>query len=238
MVPGHRGHDALAEHGQGTRSGTARARLSPGEALRPQPGWRRQAEPLGLWSWPRKGRRLLQHIPVPTFHSHQQDEVTPAATTHPLGPVAPDGAEQSSVGTSASPEPKALLESPAQGCHGQGMGTEGGQQDCTPHPRHILWGQNPSPCIPERGRRRCRGTAGQSHPGPRQLLPSEGNHRAAGSQQGTGCGGAQAPLSPAAHPNPMGQGSHPVAIWDKNTKIRESSGAFALAAARSPAQVS
>lgn len=97
---------------------------------------------------------------------------------------------------------------------------------------------HPSPCIPERGRRQRRGTAGQSHPGPRQLLPSEGNHRAAGSQQGTGCGGAQAPLSPAAHPNPMGQGSHPVAIWDKNTKIRESSGAFALAAARSPAQVS
>lgn len=147
-VSGHREHDALAEHGQGTRSGTARARLSPGEALWPQPGWRRQAEPLGLWSWPRKGRRLLRHIPVPTFHSHQQDEVTPAATTHPLGPVAPDGAEQSSVGTSASPEPKALLESPAQGCHGQGTGMEGGQQDCTPHPRHILWGQNPAPCIP------------------------------------------------------------------------------------------
>lgn len=37
---------------------------------------------------------------------------------------------------------------------------------------------------------------------------------------------------------PMGQGSHPVTIWDKNTKIHESSGAFALAAARSPAQVS
>lgn len=135
-------------HGVAQLGTQGMARLSPGEALRPQPGWRRQAEPLGVWSWPRKGRRLLRHIPVPTFHSHQQDEVTPAATTHPLGPVAPDGAEQSSAGTSASPDPKVLLESPAQGCYGQGTGMEGGQQDCTPHPRHILWGQNPAPCIP------------------------------------------------------------------------------------------
>lgn len=206
--------------------------MPPGEALWPQLGWRRHAEPLGMWSWHGKGRRLLRHIPVPTFHLHQQDEVTPAATTHPLGPVAPDGAEHSAAGTSASPAPKAVPESPAQGCRGQGMGTEGGQQGCSPHPGTTLWGQNPAPCIPlpasqsaaggDAGARLSRATLGHVSCSHQRETPG-----LLAARRGQGAEGHRhrCPQQPTL--TPVGQGARPVNIWDKYVKIHESSGAFA-----------